>query len=150
MNLETIDRQIAKLQRMRDFLSDASDSPEMLELIRQALVGANPNSSSSQASEPSHESTAAAGGIKRRGDYTKDVLAACPMAGNFTAADVVKAMEKAAYAFEAGDHTVSVNSRIRSLVKKKALRIVEPGSGRNPTIYAKIVRSPRTEEGQQI
>ena len=59
------------------------------------------------------------------------------MNGNFTRRELVKQVKGAGYEFLGRNPLMSMQRALEKLLEDKVIRIVEPGAGRRPTLYAR-------------
>ena len=144
LDTKAIDTQIRKLQKLKEVLADEAlreliVDPEMLELMRGAVVAANgsgthKSSKDTGIPDDTEESLPAEGSLKR-----KVLDAARTIPGKFNTRDIVEKLQGAGHDFGKRDPMIAVNQSLRHLAKKKTLvRLVRQGSGRIPHIYQAV------------
>jgi hypothetical protein len=144
VNLTVFDARITKLQKVRDLLArdetrEALSDPEVLQLLQQALAETNGHGAShtvvadDSASDTANDATVALPG---EGTLRRRVLDIAQAIGSrFEARDVIERLTASGYQFDASDPMIAVNTALRSLIKKKFVRLARAGSGRVPHRY---------------
>ena len=128
-----------RLARLKEFLAD----PETAGLLREIIEGAIKERSKVI---PTHEILPS--NIVRRGSVIAAAYrATVTFPSTFTATDIQKRMMELGFRFTAAHPIIAVNSAMRKLTERRAIRIVRKGSGRRPNLYENIGRQI---EGRQI
>jgi hypothetical protein len=140
VDLNAIDARIRKLQKLRELLADDTtrelmNDPEIMGFLRDS-VSQNGNGGKAHIPIPEEEEDLdlpIEGTLKRT---VLDTARACP--DKFDINYIVAKMKAANFHFEASDPKVAVNQALRSLTKRRFIRLVRMGSGRIPNIYEAI------------
>jgi hypothetical protein len=140
VNLTALDARIAKLQKVRDFLADDEmreliSDPEVMLLLQQAAEARNGHKPMQIVSTDDSVADSAVA-LPGEGTLRRRVLdIARAMGSRFEARDVIERLKASGFELEASNPMVAVNTALRSLIKKKLVRLARAGSGRVPHMY---------------
>jgi hypothetical protein len=136
-SIEQLDARKRKLEKLRALLNDEEtreliSDPEIMTMLRGAEPHRNGNQSTAETAPPEEP----AEGTLRRA--VLDVARAC--AGKFDSRYVYEKLKAANYEFGADKPEVSIHGALIYLTspKKRFVRLVRRGSGRQPNIYEAV------------
>jgi hypothetical protein len=134
LNLEKVDDRIERLAKLREFLND----PETAQLLREIIEAAvQARMDAAKAAAPAQD-ILPSNVVQRGSVIAATYRAAVTFPATFTGDDVQKRMQEMGYRFTAARPEVAVNSALRKLIERGAIRIVSRGSGRRPNMYERI------------
>jgi hypothetical protein len=142
LDLSPVEAKIRKFQKVKQMLSDPEihevlADPEMLAVIQQTIRGNGSLGAlveiQSQGSQAHHVELRP---ILREGTLLADIMnATLAMPKRFKVKDVLNHMKTTGYVFDAKKPDIAVNSALRKLAKRKYIRLITKGRGRNPHIF---------------
>jgi hypothetical protein len=149
VDLQAIEARIRKLTKLRDILSDKDTmelmaDPEVMKAFLES-VGTRSNGGSNHAvkggaddvtlfGDAVHDRNMPGEGTLRNAVYREGLVLGSP----FVAKTIVKRLEASGFKFGTSDHMIAVNQALRSLHRKKLVKMVERGSGRRGNLYEAV------------